>query len=131
MSDNLKQSGILGMKWGHRMSRDGSVTTLVRGKRVPKMTTRHGKPVQVNRRALSNSTRKLSTDIKKKFIATQKRKKLKELLKEEQHQQEVKRLSSHLMTGYLTLNASKWANELSNPKSSNYNEAYASWLANG
>lgn len=53
----LKHVGVLGMHWGRRMARDGSVTTLRRGKRVPMMTTHQGKPVQVNGRAVSNSIR--------------------------------------------------------------------------
>lgn len=55
--NELRHVGILGMKWGHRMARDGSVTTIKRGKRVPLMKSYRGKPVQVNGRALSNKTR--------------------------------------------------------------------------
>jgi hypothetical protein len=69
MANDIKHFGILGMHWGRRMAKDGSVTTLRRGKRVPLMTTVRGKPVQVNGRALSNKTRsfaKQAFDIVKK-----------------------------------------------------------------
>lgn len=49
----------------------------------------------------------------------------------EELKQEVKRTTSHVMTAYLTMNASKWANEIATPKSPTYNEAYKDWLLNG
>ena len=51
MSKYLQHWGIRGMKWGIRRSReDGSVTTLVRGKRVPAVTSVRGKIVPVKTR---------------------------------------------------------------------------------
>ena len=57
MTKEIKHFGILGMRWGRRMSRDGSMTTLKKGKRVPLMTTVRGKKIQKNGKALSNKTR--------------------------------------------------------------------------
>lgn len=59
----LQHVGILGMRWGHRMAKDGSVTTLRRGKRVPLMKSVRGKAVQVNGRSLSNVTRQKTKEL--------------------------------------------------------------------
>lgn len=57
MTKEIKHFGILGMRWGRRMAKDGSMTTLKRNKRVPMITSVKGKKVQKNGRALSNNTR--------------------------------------------------------------------------
>lgn len=75
--NELRHVGILGMKWGHRMAKDGSVSTLVRGKRVPLMKSVRGKAVPVNGRALSNKLREgakthFERSLKQKYNTTPK-----------------------------------------------------------
>jgi len=60
MKKSLSHIGVLGMHWGRRMAKDGSMTTSVRGKQVPMVKSVHGKSVQVNGRALSNKTRAIT-----------------------------------------------------------------------
>lgn len=74
MATYLQHVGILGMHWGRRMDKEGNVTTIKRGKRVPLMTTVRGKPVQANgsghrkgRSSLpSSDDHKLASDLRKK-----------------------------------------------------------------
>ena len=120
--------GILGMKWGVRRRASGQVRTSVRGKVVNAVTSVRGKKTNVIGGKTKKSKR--TPEETKKAVAIQKKKKAAAMIKE-QNAQDVKRLTSHLMTGYLTMNASKWANEAATPKAPSYNEAYGDWLLNG
>ncbi len=111
--------GIPGMKWGVRRKRSGGAKTSVRGKKISK----------------SIKAPKRTPEQAKKFMADQRKKKVAKL-KTEQHINDVKRTTNHLLTAYLVSTQSQRISEITAPyknatSDDSYAAAYQNWLDNG
>lgn len=113
--ESLVHWGVPGMKWGVR--------------RAKKTTTKNATKTKSNKP-------KRTPEQAKKFMADQRKKKLKELKKQE-HINNVKRTTNHLLTAYLVSTQSQRISEITAPyknasnDNNSYAAAYQNWLANG
>lgn len=148
-SNDLEHAGILGMRWGVRRRASGPVSTSVRGKSVPALTSVRGKttPVVGGKTSIrgkvtspqsktKTASKKRSPEEAKKYMANQRKKKIAQL-KAEQHVNDVKRTTNHLLTAYLVSTQAQRISEITAPYKTNneskddYASLYQNWLANG